>query len=725
MRATGLRVFLYMLIAFAAVHAEIPAAHAVNKRVALVIANAEYAYTKPLRNPVNDANLIASKLHDLGFEVQIERELNAKGFSQAIQTFSSKLDKNTDALFYYAGHGLQFRGENYLVGIDAKLQSEATIQFETFRLNTVISLLETKAGTTLIFWDGCRNNPLADRLLQSASDSVSESSSAVRAGSAPVAPRRGDTLVVYSAESGKFALDGRGNWSPFAEALAKHIATPDLEVETMLKLVTAEVLEATKAYQRPERLSQLTKDFYFRREEKARNAYEEELANLRGQLAQLRRPASEKRFTFVAPQQTERKTSPLTTASTSPAAARGAGYPVTSIPQEISSASIPQEIPSASTNEPDVGQSGIVVTVNTLRSAIVRKLRISPSGKLLAVGGEDGIVRIVSLDTFEVIRAIHAHTGRISDLDFTPDNKTLLSAGRDGLLRFWNPITGQKVMEDLQIRGSVPYSARVNPEFPRFVLMGDKAGRLFAWDLNHNRRLITNAEFHKGPVFSVAYQPGGKGTFLSAGGDGLLKIRLPSGTRFVVHAHNGPVFNTGYSSNGAFIYTAGMDRKIKIWESSNLARGYPKMILMGHLKYVISANLSPDDKTLVTGGGDKAINLWDLASRKLIGRLVGHTNDIEALAFTPNGRFIVSASEDKSVKIWSVDDLNELVRLFFKNGSEKYAGVTYDNQSFGDLDSGLMSVFVDGRAVSDEEALRSVKYIGHGIPIVVGDSESR
>ena len=168
------------------------------------------------------------------------------------------MDKDTEVLFYYAGHGLQFRGENFLVGIDAQLKREATLQFETFKLNTILNLLEKRASTTLLFWDACRDNPLADELLRSIPGSSSGYSPLVRGGAAALPPRRGDTLIVFSAEPGKTALDGSGEFSPFAKSLGRHIGTPNVETKSMLKRVTAEVLEHTHDFQRPERLSQLT-----------------------------------------------------------------------------------------------------------------------------------------------------------------------------------------------------------------------------------------------------------------------------------------------------------------------------------------------------------------------------------------------------------------------------------------------------------------------------------
>jgi uncharacterized caspase-like protein len=156
------------------------------------------------------------------------------------------------------------------------------MQFETFKLNTILNLLEQRASTTLLFWDACRDNPLAGELLRSIPGSSSENSALVRGGAAALPRRRGDTLIVFSAEPGKEALDGSGVYSPFAESLGNHIGTPNLEIESMLKRVSAEVLERTQHAQRPERLSQLTHDFYFRRDAGAELKYEVEIRRLKG-----------------------------------------------------------------------------------------------------------------------------------------------------------------------------------------------------------------------------------------------------------------------------------------------------------------------------------------------------------------------------------------------------------------------------------------------------------
>jgi hypothetical protein len=685
------------------------------KRFALVIANAAYVHTPTLKNPINDAALISDQLRELRFDVQLEKDVGARSFSEIIEGFSRKLDKDAEVLFYYAGHGLHFRGENLLVGVDARLSGEATLRYETFPLNTILNLLEQRARTTLLFWDACRDNPLADELMRSIPASGSSAvSQLVRGGAAPLPPRRGDTLIVFSAEPGKKALDGTGTFSPFAESLGRHIGTTNVEIESMLKRVAAEVLERTNHFQRPERLSQLTRDFYFRGEGQ-NAAYEDEVRRLSAKIAELQQePLARKRFTIVPSDEAGRPASSIVTAppATQSSRTRSAG--------QLSDAS-------QMAGDASAAERNVVIAVDRTASTVIRKLRVSPNGKLLALGDEEGLIRIVSLETLEVVATFRAHIGRISDLDFKPDSRILLSAGRDGSIRFWdleNLRENARPLKELKAPRSIPYSARFNSDFPdRLVLMGDREGRLVAWDTRRDH-IITNAKFHHGPVLSVAYQPAGKGTFLSGGGDGQLKIRLPEGKRLTVQTHNGPMFQASYSATGRRVYTVGADRTVKLWDVAQLDQQHarPQTIMSGHLKYVLAADMSLDERMLATGGGDKALNLWDVGAGRLVGRMQGHTSDIEAIAFFPNGRFIASASEDRSVRIWSVDNQEELARLSFQKSGVKYTGVTFDNRTFGDRNSGLVSVYVNGREVSGSDADRIVKYIGRGIAIIENEN---
>jgi WD40 repeat protein len=540
---------------------------------------------------------------------------------------------------------------------------------------------------------------------------VEDWSELVRGGAAALPPPRGDTLIVFSAEPGKKALDGAGEYSPFAESLGHHIASTNIEIESMLKRVSAEVIERTHNYQRPERLSQLTHDYYFHRDAGTEHAYEEEIRRLNARIEELQRePVSRKRIIIVGSSTVPTSTSSLSVPvpKAPPASTRGAG-----------------QLPDVGqrTGGPSSAQPNIAIAVDGATSTVIRKLRISPNGKLLASGDEEGFVRIIQLDTMEVSATFRAHSGRISDLDFRPDSRILLSAGRDGAIRFWDLETlreNARPVKELKAPPSIPYSARMNPDFPnRFVIMGDRDGRLVAWDTRRDH-IITNAKFHHAPVLSVAYQPAGKGAFLSAGGDGQLKIRLPGGERFTIHAHDGPMFQASYSTTGRYVYTVGADRMAKVWDTAQLAQQnpHPRAIMSGHFKYVLTADMSQDEKMLVTGGADKALNLWEVATGRLLGHLRGHTSDVESVEFSPDGRLVISASEDNSVRIWSVDNRQELAMLVFQKNGDGYAGVTFDNRTFGESNSGLLSFFIDGKQVSRSEGEQVVQYIGRGIVII-------
>src|SRR6516164_6053358 len=107
------------------------------------------------------------------------------------------------------------------------------------------------------------------------------------------------------------------------------------------------------------------------------------------------------------------------------------------------------------------------------------------------------------------------------------------------------------------------------------------------------------------------------------------------------------MFQASYSGAGGYVFTVGADRTAKLWDTAELEQQHPhpRAIMKGHLKYVFAADMSLDEKMLVTGGADKALNLWEVPSGRLLGHMQGHTSDIESVAFTPNGKMVVSASE--------------------------------------------------------------------------------
>jgi len=249
----------FSIVAFlVVVLATIMPAKAAPNRVALVIGNGAYQHAPELANPSNDANAIATSLKGLGFTVFREVDLSRVNMERLIRDFAKTLKGADAGLFFYAGHGLQVNGKNYLVPVDAKLNDEIDLEFEAIDLNKVLRIMERSTKTNMVFLDACRDNPLARNLARS----MGTRSTSIGRGLARVEAGVG-TMVAYSTQPGNVAVDGTGENSPFAAALLEQIGKPGIDVAAMLRRVRLSVIEATNGNQVPWSHSSLTGDFYF------------------------------------------------------------------------------------------------------------------------------------------------------------------------------------------------------------------------------------------------------------------------------------------------------------------------------------------------------------------------------------------------------------------------------------------------------------------------------
>jgi uncharacterized protein YgiM (DUF1202 family) len=227
-----------------------PPALAAEPRVALVIGNGAYK-DAPLKNAVNDARAMAAALSRLGFDVIELRDAPRKWMESSILEFGDKLKKGGVGLFYYAGHGLQVKGQNYLVPVDANITSEASVRFEAIAVDSITDQMGDAANkANIVILDACRNNPFERRL---------------RGGSRGLAAMdaaRG-TLIAYATAPGMTAEDGDGTNGVYTEELLKAVREPGLKVEDVFKRVRASVFDRTRGRQTPWESSSLTGDFYF------------------------------------------------------------------------------------------------------------------------------------------------------------------------------------------------------------------------------------------------------------------------------------------------------------------------------------------------------------------------------------------------------------------------------------------------------------------------------
>ena len=223
-------------------------------RVALVIGNGAYQALPVLLNPANDATDVAAKLGDLGYDVTVRTNATRAEMANVIAQFGDKVRGAELALLFYAGHGVQLNGENYLLPVDAAGESEAALRLSTIDLSSLQDAM-VDARANVIILDACRNNPFAVAIAAHRGIGVSR-------GLTPVDTRGSGSLIVFSTKPNSVAADGNGRNSPFTAALITHMSARGLEIRQMISRVRKDVLAATGDQQVPWDNSSLVDDVY-------------------------------------------------------------------------------------------------------------------------------------------------------------------------------------------------------------------------------------------------------------------------------------------------------------------------------------------------------------------------------------------------------------------------------------------------------------------------------
>ncbi len=222
-------------------------------RIALVIGNSDYTNIARLRNPGNDARLMASALRDVGFDVVTAFDVDERAMGRAVSRFGQALraaGRDAVGLFYYAGHGAQYRGQNYLIPLGTQIEHAVDLKHEAIEVSDVLAQMEEAANElNIVILDACRDNPYTD----------------TRGGTRGLARIESlhGSLVAYSAEPGSVAQDGNGPNSPYASALALALREPGLTIEQVFKRVRVSVHSQTGGQQTPMEESLLTTEFSF------------------------------------------------------------------------------------------------------------------------------------------------------------------------------------------------------------------------------------------------------------------------------------------------------------------------------------------------------------------------------------------------------------------------------------------------------------------------------
>jgi tetratricopeptide (TPR) repeat protein len=229
------------------------------RRVALVIGNGTYAAVSALPNPKRDSAAVSAELAQLGFEVIEKHDLGVIGMRRALGEFEDKAAGADWALVYYAGHGMELAGQNWLIPTDAVLTRSSDVPDEAVPLDRILERVRAAKKLRIVILDACRNNPFLSRMVMMGGKSRS-----VDRGLARVEPEHGE-VVFYSARDGSVASDGDGEHSPFAAALLKHMSEDGVELGRFFRRVTSTVLSSTNPKQEPFMYGRLPdEDFYFK-----------------------------------------------------------------------------------------------------------------------------------------------------------------------------------------------------------------------------------------------------------------------------------------------------------------------------------------------------------------------------------------------------------------------------------------------------------------------------
>lgn len=221
-------------------------------RVALVIGNGKYVHAPTLTNPASDARLMAETLRKAGFKVVEGIDLDYLGMNDRLNRFTEASYDAELAVIYYAGHGMQVNGKNYLIPVDSELKAPAHLRTRTIQIDELLAALPPDPGVGVVILDACRDNPLARTI----ATSLPKSRSTAAPGLAPVEIAStdigtGGVLIAYATDPGAVSYDGTGANSPYTTSLAKHLAEPGVNIQSALTRVRGEVTAETNGRQRP------------------------------------------------------------------------------------------------------------------------------------------------------------------------------------------------------------------------------------------------------------------------------------------------------------------------------------------------------------------------------------------------------------------------------------------------------------------------------------------
>ncbi|MBY0241445.1 MAG: caspase family protein [Burkholderiaceae bacterium] len=694
------------------------------QRLALVIGNSGYK-TSPLINPVNDARAMAIKLQQLGFTVIKRENASLEEMMSAVREFGNQLKNGGVGLFYYAGHGIQAKGVNYLVPVDANIAREDELATRAYNANEVLEKMDTaKNRINLVVLDACRDNPFA-RSFRSGARGLAGMDSTPKG-----------TLVAYATSPGSTASDGSGSNGLYTAQLLAAMAEPGVKVEDVFKRVREGVLSESEGKQTPWEMSSITGNFYFnptaeqqsqpvvsavavpRVGAMARNSSQTliprklienyQLAGnfaIQSGAAQGGFSASGHHFALV----TGDKTLHVWNTDTGIATVTEPGYGVSSM-----SANRRYLLGLADNGKVTITDlhNEAAPKVLTGLPAGITKAGLSPDGRRLVIHTRDDGFMLYDAESGQRMAKLDSVDGE-PRFDFAPVGKRLLTWGsRDSAMKLWDSETGSKVarMSDhwdpvaltrFSRDGALLVSAAANDKAVIFRMSdGDSVRRFsfgdgnpvpqFADFFQDGKRVLAyvlrSARQELGAVMHLGVWDSASGNFVaSLLGDGITVRNYrfsPDRSRLFVNAGDRNLYVFDMNSlkrlstlSGAELLHVSPDGRRAIVKGTEGVRLVDVQTLspLARMPGQVSAYMSSKGGLFVTSTETGLLTLWSLENGDAIGHLKGHLDAITGALFSDDGRRLVTVGTDNVAKLWALPDIreaNQLVKDQFESSAE-------------------------------------------------------
>lgn len=687
--------------------AAISTTYAREPKLALVIGNSSYREA-PLANPVNDARAVTLRLQQLGFTV-IKRENGTREeMLKVVRDFGNQLKNGGVGLFYFAGHGIQSRGINYLIPVDADIASEDELSTRGYNLSEVIEKMDgARNRLNIVVLDACRNNPFA-RSFRSASRGLA------RIDQSPTG-----MLIAYATAPGSTAADGSSGNGLYSEQFLRVLAEPGLKLEELFRKVRVNVKERSNGEQIPWEMSSVTGDFYFNPLPEQANAALGNQAPA-SQLAQLTQSSARELAPVLLPKRLLDNYQlvaniPLTTAT---------GVARFSADSQLLAVATPDNLlrvidarqgnvtqtrpnfgrPSFATDGryvlglgngtislgdlheklslitfQDLGEgltqatltpSGKHILVHSARKGF-RLLNIetaqwvaqigdvagepqfqfSPHGRRLLVWGSTGTaLRLWDLDKASRVASLTSHWKPASFARFSPDGEWLLTASALDRMVIWRTSDGDDVQK-LAAPDNQPA-----PQFAEFIddnrrlLLAFPDGKLTIWDVKSGKLVNTLASDLNAKHLRLSAD---RQKLFASGRDGNLRV-------FDLSTNSQISLLVGME----FIETLAEGRRLIVRDSEGLRLlDATSLSPLGRMPGQITAFATQKPSQFVTSAADGKLAFWDSETGDAINQLKAHLDTVTQLQFAPNNRHFYSIGNDRLLKLWGLPEVEEVGQL--------------------------------------------------------------